>query len=87
MFEAQWFEVHNRKIIGGAHCVRCSARNLKHCNCEKDIQDRCLLNPFLALQITCVAALESLYLIGYMHFMGSEGSVLYDWLIQINIIT
>ena len=84
MFDAQRFEVHNRKIIGGAHR---SARNLEHCNCEKDIQDRCLLNPFLALQITCVAALESLYLIGYMHFMGSEGSVLYDWLIQIKIIT
>ena len=71
MFEAQRFEVHNRKIIGGAHCVRCSARNLEHCNCEKDIQDRCLLNPLLALQITCVAALETMYLIDVsLTFLG-----------------
>ena len=45
MFEAQRFEVHNRKIIVGAHRVRCSARNLKHC-CETEVEDRCLLNPF-----------------------------------------
>ena len=48
-----------------------------------------LLPPELGLPVekSCVAALESLYLIGYIHFMGSEGRVLYDWLIQIKIVT
>ena len=41
----------------------------------------------LPLASSCVAALRSLYLIRYMHFMGSEGSVLYDWLVQIKIVT
>ena len=48
-----------------------------------------LLPPELGLPVenSCVAALESLYLIGYIHFMGSGGSALYDWLMLIKIVT